>query len=120
MRHAIVLRRRASAAAALALFLMTAVGASAPSSPRTGTADQVIGQAPGPEALGFKKSFVVEIRNPAPIALQDQVIVIDVPAVREAVAWDFNTYFGAQDCESFKGSYAFSGLAVRSGKIAGR
>ncbi len=95
MRHAIVLRRRASAAAALALLLMTAVGASAPSSPRTGTAGQAIGQAPGPEALGFKKSFVVEIRNPAPIALQDQVIVIDVPAVREAVAWDFNTYMYA-------------------------
>jgi hypothetical protein len=41
-------------------------------------------------------------------------------AYPEQHAWDFNTYFGAQDCESFKGSYSFSGLAVRSGKVAGR
>ena len=58
-------------------------------------AAQAVGQAPGPEAIGFKKSFVVEIRNPSPIALPDHVITIDVPAVREAAAWDFNTYMYA-------------------------
>ena len=56
---------------------------------------QAVCQAPGPEALGFKKSFVVEIRNPSPLALENHVVTIDVPAVREAVAWDFNTYMYA-------------------------
>jgi hypothetical protein len=107
MRHTRVPRRRASAAAAfaapavVALLLLAAIGAPAISSPRGGAPAQAVGQAPGPEALGFKKSFIVEIRNPAPITLEDQVIVIDVPAVREAVAWDFNTYMYALFEENF-------------------
>jgi hypothetical protein len=100
MRHKIVPRRWPAATAffaapAVFALLLTAFGAPAASSPRTGAPGQAVGQAPGPEALGFKKSFIVEIRNPAPIVLEDQVIVIDVPAVREAIAWDFNTYMYA-------------------------
>lgn len=82
-------RRRA--AAILAAFAALAFAAPFPAAAPA----QAVGQAPGPEALGFKKSFVVEIRNPSPIALPDHVITIEVPAVREAVAWDFNTYMYA-------------------------
>lgn len=52
------------------------------------------GQAQDPKSLGFKKMFVIEIRNPGPIALENQPIVLDVEAVR-AFAPDFNTYFYA-------------------------
>jgi hypothetical protein len=56
---------------------------------------QAVRQAVGPEALGFKQSFVVEIRNPGPSALENYAIVLDVPAIRAAAAWDFNTYMYA-------------------------
>lgn len=56
---------------------------------------QAVRQAVGPEAVGFKQSFVVEIRNPGPAALENYAVVLDVPAIRAAVAWDFNTYMYA-------------------------
>jgi hypothetical protein len=56
---------------------------------------QAVGQNVGPEALGFKRSFVVEIRNPGPAALENHPVILDVPAIRAAAAWDFNTYMYA-------------------------
>ena len=35
-------------------------------------------------------------------------------------AWDFNTYFGVQDCQCFKSSYPLAGLAVRSAAVETR
>ena len=86
-RHAPSLRPAAVTALAGLAVLALAVGVAA--------AGQTIGQAMGPEALGFKKSFIVEIRNPSPLALENHAVVIDVAAIREAVAWDFNTYMYA-------------------------
>jgi hypothetical protein len=91
------LRARARAAVLLAaLFALAALALGPGPSPSLAAAPaQAVGQAPGPEAIGFKKSFVVEIRNPSPIALADHVVTIEVPAIREAVAWDFNSYMYA-------------------------
>ncbi|HMA53694.1 MAG TPA: DUF4861 family protein [Acidobacteriota bacterium] len=52
-------------------------------------------QTAGPEVLGFKKHFTVEITNPSPLALENQAVVIDVAAIRASVAPDFNTYMYA-------------------------
>lgn len=46
----------------------------------------------GPEALGFKKHFTVEITNPSALSLENQAIIIEVAAIRAEVAPDFNTY----------------------------
>ncbi len=52
-------------------------------------------QVRGPETLGFKKRFFVEITNPSPLALENHAVVIDVAAIRASVAPDFNTYYYA-------------------------
>ncbi len=97
---------RAALAAAFGLAVLASVVLiAAPPTALAGSPAQAVGQAPGPEALGFKKSFVVEIRNPSSLALEDHVVTIDVPAVREAVAWDFNTYMYAI-FEEKAGAYA--------------
>ncbi len=49
-------------------------------------------QGQDPKILGFKKQFIVEIRNPSPLTLENHPVVIDVAAIRASVAWDFNTY----------------------------
>jgi hypothetical protein len=72
--------------AAIALLALAAIAS---------PAGQAVGQAVGPEGLGFTKSFIVEIRNPSPAALENHAIIIDVAAIRSAVAWDFNTYMYA-------------------------
>ncbi len=83
-------------AALVALAALAALGLFAALRPALAAGPgQAVGRSATPEALGFKKSFVVEIRNPSPTALENHVVVIDVPAVREAVAWDFNTYMYA-------------------------
>ena len=61
----------------------------------TVTAGWAAAQAQDPTVLGFKKTFVVEVTNPSPIALENHPIVLDVAAIRAAVAWDFNTYMYA-------------------------
>ncbi len=55
----------------------------------------VSAQTGGPESLGFKKRFFVDIVNPSPFALENQALVLDVAAIRASVAPDFNTYFYA-------------------------
>src|SRR5665647_2208383 len=50
-------------------------------------------QVRGPETLGFKKRFFVEITNPSPLALENHPVVLDVAAIRASVAPDFNTYY---------------------------
>lgn len=70
-------------AAAAALAALAALPATA--SAQTG----------GPESLGFKKRFFVDIVNPSPFALENQALVLDVAAIRASVAPDFNTYFYA-------------------------
>jgi hypothetical protein len=82
--------RPAVSAALSALAVAAALLAAVPAAPAAPA-----GQAVGPEALGFKKSFVVEIRNPSPLVLENHPIVIDVAAIRASVAWDFNTYMFA-------------------------
>jgi hypothetical protein len=52
-------------------------------------------QTAGPETLGFKKHFVVEITNPSKLTLESQAIILDVAEIRSAVAADFNTYMYA-------------------------
>ena len=52
-------------------------------------------QARGPEVLGFKKQFIVEITNPSPLTLENHALVIDVADIRASVAADFNTYYYA-------------------------
>jgi hypothetical protein len=49
------------------------------------------GQTQGPTSLGFKKRFVIEIRNPSPVALENHPIVLAVEGIR-AFAPDFNSY----------------------------
>ncbi len=49
----------------------------------------------GPETLGFKKRFFVDVVNPSPFALENHALVIDVAGIRATVAPDFNTYFYA-------------------------
>ncbi len=61
----------------------------------TVAAASLAAQTAGPEVLGFKKHFTVEITNPSPLALENQAIVIDVAAIRASVAADFNTYMYA-------------------------
>ena len=77
--------------AGLAAFTVLAAALAAPAAATA----QAVGRAMGPEALGFKKSFVVEIRNPSPITLENHAVIIDVAAIRAGVAWDFNTYMYA-------------------------
>jgi Domain of unknown function (DUF4861) len=94
MRQRTVPPLRPAAFAALIALAFAALLAAAPAAPAV-PAGQTVGQAMGPEALGFKKSFVVEIRNPSPLTLENHPVVIDVAAIRESVAWDFNTYMFA-------------------------
>lgn len=82
---------RPVAFAGLAAFAALAAALAAPAAATA----QTVGRAMGPEALGFKKSFIVEIRNPSPIVLENHPVVIDVAAIRASVAWDFNTYMFA-------------------------
>ena len=49
-------------------------------------------QGQDPKVLGFKKTFIVEIKNPSPLTLENHPVIIDVAAIRASVAWDFNTY----------------------------
>jgi hypothetical protein len=70
------------------------------------TAGGAAAQGQDPTVLGFKKTFVVEITNPSPIALENHPVVLDVAAIRAAVAWDFNTYMYAL-FELKGGEYAF-------------
>ncbi|HYA48611.1 MAG TPA: DUF4861 family protein [Burkholderiales bacterium] len=49
------------------------------------------GQTQGPTSLGFKKRFVIEIRNPGPAALENHLVVLSVEGIR-AFAPDFNSY----------------------------
>jgi len=92
MHKRLPLRKRPAVLAALAASAAVALlGLTGLASP----AGQAVGQAMGPEGLGFTKSFIVEIRNPSPAALENHPIIIDVAAIRSAVAWDFNTYMYA-------------------------
>ena len=77
---------RRGPAAALAILLAAAA---------LPAAAQTVSPARGPEALGFTKSFVVEIVNPTPLALENHALVIDVAGIRATVAPDFNTYMYA-------------------------
>lgn len=86
--------RPAAVAGLAAMALSAALLAAVPAAPAAPAA-QAVGRAVGPEALGFTKSFVVEIRNPSPLTLEDHPVVIDVAAIRASVAWDFNTYMFA-------------------------
>lgn len=58
-------------------------------------AGKAAAQAAGPEALGFTKHFAVEITNPSTRLLENQAVVLNVAAIRAAVAADFNTYMYA-------------------------
>ena len=49
-------------------------------------------QGQDPKILGFKKQFIVEIKNPSSLTLENHPVIIDVAAIRASVAWDFNTY----------------------------
>jgi hypothetical protein len=81
--------RRVAAVASIAAVIAASLAALA------AIPGRAAGQAMGPEALGFKKSFIVEIRNPSALALENHAVVIDVAAIRASVAWDFNTYMYA-------------------------
>lgn len=85
--------RPASAAALALLAGLAAAGALPAAAPAS--AGQTVGRAMSPEALGFTKSFVVEVRNPSPLTLENHPVVISVAAIRDSVAWDFNTYMFA-------------------------
>ncbi len=52
-------------------------------------------QTAGPETLGFKKHFTVEITNPSKLTLEDQAVILEVNDIRATVAPDFNTYMYA-------------------------
>jgi len=77
--------RQRSEIAALVVFVAAVALAPVPAA----------GQSAGPEVLGFKKHFVVEITNPSPLALENQAVVLDVAEIRASVAPDFNTYMYA-------------------------
>jgi hypothetical protein len=77
-------RRPAASLASLALIAVVAVAAG-----------RAAAQGQSPEAVGFKKHFVVEISNPSPLALENHALVIDVADIRASVAADFNTYYYA-------------------------
>jgi Domain of unknown function (DUF4861) len=64
------------------------------------TAGWAAAQGQNPKMLGFTKTFIVEITNPSPLTLESHPIIIDVAAIRAAVAWDFNTYMYALFDES--------------------
>jgi len=49
------------------------------------------GQPQDPKSLGFKKQFVIEIRNPSPLALENYPVILNVEEIR-AFAPDFNSY----------------------------
>lgn len=49
------------------------------------------GQPQDPKSLGFKKKFVIEIRNPSPLALENYPVILNAEEIR-AFAPDFNTY----------------------------
>jgi len=49
------------------------------------------GQPQDPKSLGFKEQFVIEIRNPSPLALENYPVILNVEEIR-AFAPDFNTY----------------------------
>jgi Domain of unknown function (DUF4861) len=76
---------RRAVAPAVALIAAAALAAAGPAA----------AQSRGPEALGFTKHFAVEIVNPSPLALENHVVIIDVPDIRATVAPDFNTYMYA-------------------------
>jgi hypothetical protein len=59
------------------------------------TAASAGAQTASPEAIGFKKHFVVEISNPSPLTLENQAVILDVAEIRSTVAPDFNTYMYA-------------------------
>jgi hypothetical protein len=86
MRQETLSPRRVTVPAAVAAVLIIALAA---------LPLRASGQAIGPESLGFKKSFIVEIRNPSALTLENHAIIIDVAAIRASVAWDFNTYMYA-------------------------
>jgi hypothetical protein len=48
-------------------------------------------QAQDPKVLGFKKQFVIEIRNPDSRPLENYPVILDVNEIRSAIP-DFNTY----------------------------
>lgn len=48
-------------------------------------------QPQNPKSLGFKKQFVIEIRNPGPLTLENHPIVLNVDEIR-AFEPDFNSY----------------------------
>jgi hypothetical protein len=77
MRHRDVLRRWPAAIAVLAAVAFMAGRAAA--------------QVRGPEALGFTNHFAIEITNPSPLVLENQVIIIKVADIRAAAAADFNS-----------------------------
>jgi hypothetical protein len=81
MRHRDVLRRWPAAIAVLAAVAFMAGRAAA--------------QVRGPEALGFTNHFAIEITNPSPLVLENQVIIIKVADIRAAAAADFNSYMYA-------------------------
>ncbi len=62
-------------------------------------------QAQGPTALGFKKHFVIEIRNPGPRPLESYPVVLKADEIRAAFP-DFNSYDYAIFDES-GGGYRF-------------
>jgi hypothetical protein len=49
------------------------------------------GQSQTPKTLGFKNQFVIEIRNPGPLALENYPVILDIEEVR-GFAPDFNSY----------------------------
>lgn len=49
------------------------------------------GQPQDPKGLGFKKQFVIEVRNPSPLTLENHPVVLSADKIR-AFAPDFNTY----------------------------
>lgn len=49
------------------------------------------GQSQTPKTLGFKNQFVIEIRNPGTLGLENYPVILDVKEIR-AFAPDFNSY----------------------------
>jgi hypothetical protein len=49
------------------------------------------GQPQDPKSLGFKKQFLIEIRNPSPLTLENHPLILNVEDIR-AFAPDFNSY----------------------------
>jgi len=89
----------------LLLALIAFAAAFAATAAAAGQAGAQVSQVRGPEVLGFKKHFIVEITNPSPLTLESHAVVIDVAGIRASVAADFNTYFYAL-FEEKAGDYA--------------